>query len=367
MLSETDLLAKAEAFAQAGMPVALATVVETWGSAPRKIGAHLIVSQEGAFWGSVSGGCVEGAVIEAAAEVIATNTPRLLEFGVADETAWRVGLSCGGKIAVYVQKIGTNQPLAAPNLPLATLAALNARNAARLPSVLATNLQTGENHLLPADAPANPTATSATSRLFLAAQAILRSGKSALETLDGESWFFNAHIPPPRLVILGAVHIAQALSQLAALLDWPVTLIDPRTAFASTARFEHADLIAQWPQEALATRPLDAFTAFVALTHDPKIDDPGLAAALSAECFYIGALGSRKTHAKRIERLTKAGCSLPDLARIHAPIGLDIGAENPAEIALAIAAQMVCALRQSPLHTTTIRLVPPASTLEGAP
>jgi xanthine dehydrogenase accessory factor len=162
---------------------------------------------------------------------------------------------------------------------------------------------------------------------------------------DGRT-FLTVHVPPPRLVIIGAVHISQALAPMAKLAGFDVTIIDPRTAFATPERFTDVALLAEWPEEALRNVPIDAFTAVAALTHDPKIDDVPLLAALKARAFYIGALGSRKTHGKRLERLTGQGASPADLERIHAPIGVDIGAQSPAEIAVAVLAEIVAALRR---------------------
>lgn len=176
-----------------------------------------------------------------------------------------------------------------------------------------------------------------------------RSGKSGLiETANGQRLFLTVSVPPPRLVIIGAVHISQALVPMATMAGFDVTVIDPRTAFATEERFPGTALCADWPEDVLASRPLDAYTALAALTHDPKIDDFPLQAALAADCFYVGALGSRKTHGKRAERLTEAGVSAAALARIDAPIGADIGAASPAEIAVAVLANVIAALRKEP-------------------
>jgi xanthine dehydrogenase accessory factor len=173
----------------------------------------------------------------------------------------------------------------------------------------------------------------------------VRAGKSGPVEAGGKQYFVDVHLPAPRLVVIGAVHVSQALAPMARLLGYDVTIIDPRTAFASPARFPDVQVIAEWPDVALPGVGLDSWTAFTALTHDPKIDDPGLTAALKAGCFYVGALGSKKTHAKRLERLGAAGISQEALARIHAPIGLPINASSPAEIALSILAEITLALR----------------------
>lgn len=182
-----------------------------------------------------------------------------------------------------------------------------------------------------------------------AVEKVLRSGKSGLvQTPEGEV-FLNVHLPPPRIIGIGAVHITQALARLAPMLSFDLTIIDPRTAFATPERFEGVDLIADWPEDVLKDRPLDAYTALVAVTHDPKIDDFPIAQALRSGCFYVGALGSRKTHAKRVERLLSQGLAETDIQRIKAPIGLDIGASSPEEIALAIMAEIVQAFRRRDL------------------
>ncbi|WP_440410801.1 XdhC family protein [Neorhizobium petrolearium] len=176
-----------------------------------------------------------------------------------------------------------------------------------------------------------------------------RSGKAGTVDVEGRSLFLNVHLPPPRIVVIGAVHISQALARLAPVAGYDLTIIDPRTAFATEERFEGVELIAEWPEDVLKDRPLDAYTALAALTHDPKIDDFPLSEALRAGCFYVGALGSRKTHAKRVERLKEMGRTDNEIGRIAAPIGLDIGAASPAEIALATLAQIVQAFRRREL------------------
>jgi xanthine dehydrogenase accessory factor len=221
---------------------------------------------------------------------------------------------------------------------LSLLSTLNAERAARRATVLVTALGSGEQRLV-------READLSGDALGEVLDKQLRSGKSGTVEVDGRAYFLTVQAPPPRIVVTGAVHISQALAPMAKLLDLDITVIDPRTAFATQERFPEVTLLAQWPEEALPKVPFDGYTAFVALTHDPKIDDPALIAALRSDCFYIGALGSRKTHGKRLERLAAAGFGDADVKRIHAPIGLDIGAISPAEIALAILAEIVQALR----------------------
>lgn len=223
-------------------------------------------------------------------------------------------------------------------MELSLLSALNAERAARRAAVLVTDTGSGAQRLVKAaELRQDPLAE------FVDRQ--LRTGKSGSVEVDGATYFLTVQAPPPRLIVTGAVHISQAMAPMAKLLDLDVTVIDPRTAFATPERFPEVTLLAEWPDEVLKRQPLDAYTAFVALTHDPKIDDPGLIAALNSDCFYIGALGSRKTHGRRLERLAAAGFAEAQTARIHAPIGLDIGAVSPAEIALAILGEIVATLR----------------------
>ena len=181
----------------------------------------------------------------------------------------------------------------------------------------------------------------------------LRTGKSGVAEADGRQYFLNVHVPPPRLVVIGAVHISQALAPIAAISGFDMEVIDPRTAFATAERFEGISLHAEWPEDVLAKRPLDRYCALAAITHDPKIDDYPLKAALGAGCFYVGALGSRKTHAKRVERLVEAGVTRDAIARIASPIGLDIGASSPAEIAVAIMAEVIQAFRRRAPETVS--------------
>jgi xanthine dehydrogenase accessory factor len=216
---------------------------------------------------------------------------------------------------------------------------LNAAKRARTAAVLVTDIGDGRDRLvLESDVPAG--------ELGDAIRSALKSGKSGLVTVGADRFFLNVHVPLPRMVIIGAVHISQALAPIAQMTGFDVTVIDPRTAFASLERFGAFALRAEWPQDVLSAEPLDRYTALVAVTHDPKIDDFPLRAALDADCFYVGALGSRKTHATRLVRLETAGISADRLSRIHAPIGLDIGAASPEEIAVAIMAQVIEALRR---------------------
>jgi xanthine dehydrogenase accessory factor len=224
-------------------------------------------------------------------------------------------------------------------MQLDILTALNAEREARRAAVVITNVETGRQRLVKAaDVAKDPL------RPVLAEH--LRTSKSGMEQTAEGRVFLTVHVPAPQLVIIGAVHISQALAPIGKLLDYDVTIVDPRTAFASPERFPDVKVIAEWPDTALPPLHVDRYTAFVALTHDPKIDDPALIHALARDCFYVGALGSRKTHGRRLDRLKAQGVSDANLARIQAPIGLDIGAVSPAEIAVAIMAQITERLRE---------------------
>lgn len=308
-----------------GTGAALATVVETWGSAPRPVGSQLAISERGEIAGSVSGGCVEGAVVAEALEAIADGKPRLLTYGVTDDDAFSVGLACGGTIRIVVEPIGGS-------MPQDMLEQLCAARGNRQAVAYELNTTTWEGRVVPF----------ARGQISPELDARFRSDKSGFE---GE-WFIAIHNPPLRMAIVGAVHIAQPLVAMARLAGYDVYLVDPRESFANAARFPNVRLTHDWPDEALARFGLDARTAVVTLTHDPKLDDPAIMETLKSDAFYLGCLGSTRTHAKRSERLRKAGVSDETLKRIHAPVGLDIGARSPAEIAVSIMAEITDTLRR---------------------
>jgi xanthine dehydrogenase accessory factor len=311
----------------AGRGAALATVIETWGSAPRPVGSQLAIAGDGAMMGSVSGGCVEAAVVDAALVCLEDGVPKVLSFGVADEDAFAVGLACGGTIRVMVESLGDGAGAVSPAL----LADLVEARAAKRPVAMLTHLETHAHHLTggTGDALAGEIADR------------MRSDRSGLEG----DWFIGIHNPPLRMIIVGAVHIAQALVPMARTCGYDPVLIDPRGAVGSAARFPGEAIVEDWPDEAIAAMALDARCAVVTLTHDSKLDDPALIAALASKAFYIGSLGSKRTHAKRLERLQAAGVTEGQMARIHAPVGLAIGAKSPAEIAVSIMAQVTQRLR----------------------
>ncbi len=327
-----DPLAAATAWMDGKHKVALATVTRTWGSAPRQAGSQMAVRDDGAFTGSVSGGCVEGSVIGEAQAALHDGRPRNLKFGVSNEDAWAVGLACGGTIEIHVAPV-----LAASQQ--AVIGELERAREARRAVVLASDLASGDSRVVFPDAGDDP--------LAALARAQTRRDESATVELNGKSWFLTVFNPPLDLAIIGAVHIAQPLARMAALADYAVRIVDPRTAFATEERFPGVTLSHVWPDEALASAPLTPRSALVALTHDPKLDDPALTAALRSDAFYVGALGSRTTHARRLERLKAQGFSDTELSRIKGPIGLDIGARSPPEIAISVLAEMTATLRKA--------------------
>ena len=307
---------------RAGKGAVLASVVETWGSAPRPVGSQLVVSGAGAMEGSVSGGCVEGAVVIEAMDAVQTGEAKMLEFGVSDDEAFAVGLACGGRIRVLLEPVGAA-------LPEPLLADLVAARAARRPVAYITDTDHGKSRL------AGPDESHLAERF-----AKDHSGMEGSE-------YIAIHNPPLRMIVVGAVHIAQALLPMARMAGYDPILVDPRPAFGSEARFEGQKIIEDWPDEALAAIGLDTRTAVVTLTHDPKLDDPAIHAALGSDVFYLGCLGSKRTHAKRVARLREAGVAQERIDKIHAPVGLDIGGRGPGEIAVSIMAQITQTLRRA--------------------
>src|SRR5438128_1982212 len=309
-----DVMADVQAWLEQGDPVAVATVISTWGSAPRPAGSRMAISQSGKIAGSVSGGCLEGEVFEQAQAILSGKPASLFHYGVSDDLAWTVGLSCGGEIDVLVEPLGpVHRDL---------MAAL----AAERPVVLKTDVgeSPGARQLLtPADA---------TVPDLLNRESPVRQ--------DGV--FLEPFPRPPELFIFGGSHVAIPLTRLADAIGFRVTVVDARSKFADQTRFPEARrVIRAWPDDVLKDLPMDGSTYVVILTHDPKFDDPTITAALKGRPRYIGAIGSRKTHRERVARLTAAGVEPASLARVHAPIGLDLGAQPAEETALAIPSQMV--------------------------
>ena len=326
-----DVIGSAGAWLARDPAVALATVVDTWGSAPVPIGGQMVIGAGGKFLGSVSGGCVEAEVIAQAEELLKSGGHKTLEFGIADETAWKVGLPCGGSIQVYLERYAAR----ANPADAADLKKLLDARARRKGIIVATLLDKGRRWVVGDDdaAPAGVLGEHV-------ARAFETGQSRRIETAEGHA-FIHALLPPPRLIVIGATHIGQVLSELALVAGFDVQVVDPRTAFASEERFPKTRLQTEWPGEALKRLGLDRYTAVVALAHVGNIDDEALEAALNAPCFYIGALGSRRSHEKRLARLKAKGFGDDLLARIQGPIGLDIGAVTPPEIAISIVAELV--------------------------
>ena len=324
-----DALRAARDWLQRDGKVALATVVDTWGSAPVPVGGQMAIAADGSFQGSVSGGCIEGEIITEAGEVLDDTAPRTMDFGVADETAWSVGLPCGGRVRVFVEKLDAHKG------GLAVLdGAIKARDA-RDGLVMRTRLGDGQREIFKRGDTNVPAEIAAR----------FRTGKSALEQTPEGEVFLQAIVPPARILIIGATHIAQVATQIAKLAGYEVMIIDPRTAFASADRFPDVKLHAEWPQDIIPKIGLDPYTAVVVLAHVAHIDDEALKIAMRSDCLYIGALGSSRNHAKRTERLTEAGFTAAEIARIKCPIGIDIGAQTPAEIAISVMAEVIGAVR----------------------
>ena len=338
-----DILSDLDRWQRDGESIALATVIQTWGSSPRRVGAKMALTRNGKITGSVSGGCVENAVVEAGVESLRTNRPQLLHFGVADETAWEVGLACGGSIDVFVKPL---DPIFFEEL----------------------------RDVLTSERPAVTAIVARGPRELLGRELMIREDGHVAGTLDNE-WdekvrelametlslgtsrrlvlsedieiFLEVILPPLTLIVVGGVHIAVALVAVAKTLGYRTIMIDPRKAWGNAERFPHVDQLVQtWPDKAFEEVRITRSTAIAMLTHDPKLDDPALRIALSSPAFYVGALGSKITQAKRRERLLKDGMSESQLSRLHAPIGLKIGAQTPEEIALSIMAEVVDAHRR---------------------
>ncbi len=335
-----ELLATINDWTTENKPFAIATVIKTWGSSPRPVGSTLLISEEMEMSGSVSGGCVEGAVVKAALPLIATDEGRQLDFGVTDEEAWEVGLSCGGKLQVYAEKF-----LAFDERPAeqAVWKRLQANLNNNEPCVLMTRLQAGESqHLL-----IMPDRSALGQQLpaFLIAEGIRVYQERKNQIVENEGVQYFAQVFPRRsqLLIIGAAHITVDLVTLGKMYGFETVVIDPRGIFTNKTQFATAPdhIFEKYPTEVLPDYTLDAYTYAVVLSHDPKIDDNALHILLKSEVGYIGALGSRKTQAKRVARLEAAGFSEAEIGRIHSPVGISIKAKTPKEIALSIMGELI--------------------------
>ena len=307
-----EVLSELREWGAAGEEIAICTVVETWGSSPRPLGSKMVVTRSGKMAGSVSNGCIEGAVFEEAQKVLKSGTGRLCAFGVADDVAFEVGLACGGHIEVYVQPLSD-----------AHRAALEALEGER-EGLLTIDMASGETSFTEGD-----------------------PGARAARREDDE--YREPVLTPAHMVIVGAIHIAIPLHRIAKVLGYRVTVVDARSQFATEERFPEADAVmVAWPDDGLAKLRLDRSTALVILTHDPKFDLPALRAALASPAGYIGAIGSRKTNANRFEKLREEGITDAQIARVHGPIGLDLGGRSAEETALAIMAEITAVSHEAP-------------------
>jgi xanthine dehydrogenase accessory factor len=302
-----------------GMGAAVATVIETWGSAPRRVGSQLVVSGAGQMEGSVSGGCVEGAVVLEALDSLKDGQTKVLEYGVSDEDAFSVGLACGGKMRVLVEPIGKQ-------FPIELLKDLVDAIAKDRSVIYEINIKTFRRRLV-----------------YEGYEDRIRSDRSGFK--DDKITFLNVFSPKLKMDIVGAVHIAQALVPMAKIVGFLPRIIDPRESFANRERFLTVEISNDFPDIALSNSEPNSRTAVILLTHDPKLDDPALHIALKSQAFYIGALGSKKTHEQRKVRLKNAGFTEKEINRINGPIGLDIGASSPEEIAISILSEVIANLR----------------------
>jgi xanthine dehydrogenase accessory factor len=344
-----------------GETIALTTVVRTWGSSPRGIGAKMAVNSTGEMVGSVSGGCVEAAVVQESMEVLKTGKPKLIEFRVSDAQAFDVGLACGGEIEIFIREINLETHreldeaidqgedvaivteiknggvLTGKDIVITEKAVRDGVAHSHIPFLFELAFSTIENR-------------SPQRKKFVADESVIIGESLQIIVANDLDIFIDLVLQPPRLIIVGGVHIAIPLVNLAKIMGFQTMVVDPRKQFGNRNRFPTADVITNdWPQNALHTLDLNINTAAAVLTHDPKIDDPALEVLLNSPVFYIGALGSKKTQEERRQRMRGAGFSDDQLNRIHGPIGLDLGSKSPEEIALGIMAEIIQAKNQPEL------------------
>jgi xanthine dehydrogenase accessory factor len=333
-----EFLNKINQFVANNQRFATATVTQTWGSAPRPIGSMLLIAEDGTMSGSVSGGCVEGAVVRIARDVLATNTPKLVSFGVSDDEAWAVGLSCGGSIEVFVEPF---LAFSEPKIWSILRGPLENNQGA----ILLTKLNNeASKHLLVLPNQASISDEFEDNELIHNALETYQQRKTKkFETENGDVWFAQVFPPKHKLIIVGAAHITVDLVHLAHYFGFETIVIDPRSIFANKTDFPTPpnELHVDWAAEVLLNITLDAYTYAVMLTHDPKIDDQALHILLRSDVAYIGALGSKKTHEKRLKRLAEAGFSEDECAKINAPVGVNINAKSAREIAVSIIGALI--------------------------
>ena len=308
MAEVDDILTPLSIWLKDKRKIALATVISTWGSSQRPVGGQMAIDQNGEISGSVTGGCIEGAVITEGIKSLSDGKTRVKDYGISNDMAWEVGLACGGELKVLIQPLQIEDKII-----FSIVESIRKREVIKLKINTKSGLRTIDKSI--------------------------SQQSSSFNQLMNE--FIHIIDPKPRLFIIGAVHIAQELVKLATIADFEITLIDPRDHFATKKRFPNCQIINDWPDNALSKFKFDKATHLVTLTHDPKIDDPALIYSLKKNIGYVGSLGSKKTHQKRCERLSLLGFNQNDLNKIHGPIGLDIKAKNPAEIAISILGEII--------------------------
>ena len=330
-----DILDTINRWLEEGRQAALATVVKTWGSAPRRAGSKMGITAEMAMIGSVSGGCVEGAVVEEATVSLKDGRPRLLTFGVADDTAWEIGLTCGGSIEVYVEPLDLAWWQA--------LSGLAQNDRFGMTVTLLEGEQIGGKALLNAQAQVLYQTDGLSDEMLAAMKALPRmTSKSGVQKMGETRVMVDIQAQRPHLILVGGVHVSIPLQAMAARLGFRVSIVDPRSAFASAERFPNvANILHSYPDKALPQLGLNGSSYLAVLTHDPKIDDKALITALPANIPYIGVLSSSRTHRQRVARLKQSGVSDDLIAQIRTPIGIDIGASTPEEIAVCILAEII--------------------------
>ena len=321
MISDKKIIEKISELLKTSENFVLAIVIDTWKSAPKPVGSTLLFCENGEISGSVSGGCVESAVITEAKISLDTKKSKILKFGITNEDAFNVGLACGGEITILIEPI-----IKVQNIKRKLLESFFNNYFQGALSIYKICLKSSQRELIVDEKALN---------------LLSNNKKHDKESFKDKENFFYVLPPKNKMVIVGAVHIAQFLVELANQFNYEIIVIDPRSTFANNHRFPDVEIINDWPDDAFKKIKLDHDTAIVTLTHDPKIDDIALKLALNCECFYIGSLGSKKTHEKRINRLQEMGINQKNIKRIHAPIGLDIGSKNPNEIALSIMAEII--------------------------
>lgn len=335
-----DIFQDIRSWASSGKRFSVATVTKTWGSAPRLIGSSMAISSEAEILGSVSGGCVEGAVVQEALPILETGSPKLLHFGVSDEDAWSVGLSCGGKIDVFVERF-----LKSDNDPVEQLIWDKLEDAVsnNVGCVLLSRLSDEKSAHIFVHSNGSFIKNLEDDGLIEKALQAYRERKNQIIEHLGIEYFAHVFQPKSQMIIVGAAHISADLVDLAKQFGFETIVIDPRGLFTNKTHFTNpADqLFEKWPAEVLPDFSLDAYTYAILLTHDPKIDDQALHKLLKSDVAYIGALGSKRTHTKRVARLSEAGFTQAEIDRIHGPIGVSINAKKPKEIALSIMAEII--------------------------